>query len=308
MDEVTGVWRGISEGQVLGTRPSGRLLGAFTRALPGRHVPLVSALNVDPLVALANREDVVDWAALHQRVTSGTVAAVGAAATARDGRTVLFLDRHDRSQPLDRDEARDIDYVDTVDGLRAEHVLASSAIPAAFPAQPVRHPPEWAGWYYDGGVRLNTPLKPALALGLRHLLIVGTHPDRYDRADRPDGRLPAPEIDEAFIPIANQLMVDQLVQDLQTLRSRNAQPSADPIRYVFAGPPGFDTLAELSRTRATQLSATRVLRRLLAGPARWELSSYLLFDQGYLAASVHAGKERAAQPDVLPAGTGFWRT
>ncbi len=309
MVAVTEIWGGISEGDVLSRRPSGRLLGAARRVVPGLHGQLVSVFNVEPLVRLAHDPRVVDWAALHQRVADGSVSAVGAAVTARDGRTVLFLDRRDRTRGLPRDDTRDIDYVDTNDGLTPEHVLASSAIPAAFPAQRISQPAEWAGWYYDGGVRLNTPLKPAITLGLEHLLIVGTHPARYERTAVPDPGQDSPEIDEAVIPIANQLMVDQLVQDLQTLRSRNALPGATPIRYLFAGPPAFDTLAELSRTRASQLSATRLLRQLLAGAARWELSSYLLFDRGYLTASVMAGRERAADPDVLPAGdTVAWLT
>ncbi len=308
MDGVAEVWQGISEGRVLGRMPSGRVIGAVTRAIPGVHVPLVSALNIDPLVRLAHERHIIDWQELHRRVVDGTVAAVGAAATARDGRTVVFLDRQDRTRPMPRDNHRDIDYVDVPYGLLPEHVLASSAIPAAFPAQKITQPPAWEGWYYDGGVRLNTPLKPAIELGLEHLVIVGTHPDRYDRSGLPDPAAPSPEIDEAVIPIANQVMVDQLIQDLQTMRSRNAMAGARPIRYIFAGPPSFDTLADLSRTSASGLSATRILRRLLAGPARAELSSYLLFDPGYLTASIDAGRRRAAHHDVLPAGpTVAWR-
>jgi NTE family protein len=307
MAEVTKVWRGISEHHVIGPRPSGRLLGALTRALPGVHLPLVSVLNVDPLVALAHDATVVDWAAVHERVADGTIAAVGAATTARDGRTVVFLDRHDTSRTIPRDEHRDIDYADVPGGLSAEHVLASSAIPAAFPAQRVTHPVEWAGWYLDGGVRLNTPLKPALALGLDRLLVVGTHPDSYDRSARPDPAGPAPEVDEAVVPVVNQLMADQLVQDLRTLRRRNALPGATPVRHLFAGPADLGTLAELSRTSATGLGATRVLRHLLTGPARAELSSYLLFDPGYLRAAVEAGRLRAAE--VLADGpTVPWQT
>jgi NTE family protein len=326
MSAVTDIWGRIGEGDVIGPRPSGRLLGALTRPLPW-HLPLISVLNVDALIKLANKPDVVNWDNLHDRVERGIVPTVGAAVTARDGRTVVFLHRHDRLGSLsaqsnletryfdgnrDRyfvDASRDIYYVDT-NGLVAEHVLASSAIPAAFPAQPITQPARWAGWYYDGGVRLNTPLKPALELGLKHLVIVGTHPDRYVRDDLPGLKSAAPEIDESCIPVANQLMADQLVQDLITMRSRN-RITTDPnqkIRYIFAGPPSFDTLAELSRERASQVSATRVLRRLLAGPARWELSSYLLFDRGYLSGSVTAGRARAAQPEVLKPGPDFWRT
>jgi NTE family protein len=301
MTGVADVWRGITERQVIDPWPSGRLLGALTRAVPLVHRPLLSVINVAPLIRLAAQPTVADWRALHERIADGTVAAVGAATTARDGRTVVFLDRHDATEPMPRDERRDIDYVDVPGGLSAVHVLASSAIPAAFPAQHVTNPPDWTGWYYDGGIRLNTPLKPALALGLDHLVVVGTHPDRYDRTTRPDPAAPPPEVDEAVVPIANQLMADQLVQDLQTLRRRNSLPESTPVRHLFAGPPDLDTLAELSRTTATGLGATRVLRSLLAGPARWELSSYLLFDPGYLGAALDAGRERAEQ--VLPPGS-----
>ena len=307
MSQVTAIWCGITEHQVIGPRPSGRLLGALTRAVPMVHVPFVSVLNVDPLVDLAHDSSVVDWAAIHDRVTDGTVAAVGVATTARDGRTVVFLDRHDTTQTLDRDEHRDINYVDVPDGLSPEHVLASSAIPAAFPARRVTEPPEWTGWYTDGGVRLNTPLKPAIALGLDHLLVVGTHPDAYDRTKRPDPKAPAPEVDESVIPVVNQLMADQLVQDLQTLRRRNTLPGSTPVRHLFAGPADLGALAELSQTSATGLGATRVLRHLLTDPARWELSSYLLFDSGYLGAAVEAGRRRAAE--VIPDGDAVpWRT
>jgi len=46
--------------------------------------------------------------------------------------------------------------------LNAGHVLASSAIPVAFPPVQVSDPGPAAGWYVDGGVRLNRPLHPAV--------------------------------------------------------------------------------------------------------------------------------------------------
>jgi NTE family protein len=300
MTEVGQVWRRLTEGHILGPRLSGRLIGALTRALPLIHLPLVSALDVNPLVELTSDHSVIDWPGLHDRVNDRTIGAIAVTTTARDGRTVLFLDRHDGIIDLPRDRLRDVDYVDVTDGLAAQHVLASSAIPALFPAQWIDTPEDWAGWYVDGGVRLNTPLKPALALGLDHLVIVGTHPGRYDRPARPDQGPSSPEIDEALLPVVNQLMVDQLIQDMETLRRRNTLSGSTVVKHVFAGPPGFDTLADLSRTTATNLGATRLLRGMLTGPARWELSSYMLFDPGYLGAAFESGRSRASHPDILP--------
>lgn len=298
---VTRVWEGVHEERVLALRPGGRVLGALARVIPGWHHPLPSLLNVDPLAALAEDPDVVDWGGLHARVAAGTVPAIAASTTARDGRTVLFLHRGGNPDPIPRDERRDIDYVDT-DGLGPEHVLASAAIPALFPAVRITRPAAWEGWYYDGGVRLNTPLKPALELGLDHLLIIGTHPSRYERDVLPDPALPAPEVDEAAVPVVTQLMADQLVQDLQTLRSRNGGEGAVAVRHLFAGPPSMGTLAGLSADARPPWGISRVLRALLAGPARAELSSYVLFDRAYLSASVDAGRTRASQ--ILPPGNG----
>jgi NTE family protein len=301
MREVTDVWGQITEHRVLDLKPDGRLLGAVSRVIPGVHWPLASVLNIDPLVRTANDPRIVSWEALHERVACGTVGAVGVAATARDGRTVVFLDRRNGAARIPRDERRDIDYADVDHGISAQHVLASSAIPMLFPAQRVTDPDAWSGWYYDGGVRLNTPLKPALLLGVERLIIVGTHPDRYVRESPPDPRKPAPEVDEAVLPVASQLMADQIIQDLHALRGGNAAVGIPTIGHLFAGPPSFDTLAELSRTAQTSLGLNTVIRRILAGDARWELSSYLLFETGYLRAAVTAGHQRAEE--ILPHGT-----
>lgn len=299
MGEVAEVWGSVSEGQVIRPLPNGRLLAALTRLLPAGRQRLTSLLNTDPLRDLAADPAIVDWDQLHRNVTGGTVGAVGAATTARDGRTVVFLHRHDDAAALPRDDRRDIDYADCPDGIRAQHVLASSAIPVAFPPEPITQPQEWAGWYYDGGVRLNTPLKPAIKLGLRHLVIVGTHPDRYDRDERPVPGRPCPEVDEAMVPVANQIMADQLIQDLQTLRSRNRVQPRKATKYVFAGPATFDALADLARNTPTHWTFAGQLRRLLSDESRDELSSYLLFDPGYLSASVEAGRIRAREAAVL---------
>jgi NTE family protein len=58
-------------------------------------------------------------------------------------------------------------------GLRVDHVLASCALPFFFPAVHVD-----GAWYGDGGIRLTTPLAPAVHLGARRIIAVST---RYAR-------------------------------------------------------------------------------------------------------------------------------
>ena len=52
--------------------------------------------------------------------------------------------------------------------------MASAALPLLFPAVKLA-----GSWHGDGGVRLTTPLAPAIHLGARRIIAVST---RYDRA------------------------------------------------------------------------------------------------------------------------------
>ena len=57
--------------------------------------------------------------------------------------------------------------------LSVDHVMASAALPLLFPAVKLA-----GSWHGDGGVRLTTPLAPAIHLGARRIIAVST---RYDR-------------------------------------------------------------------------------------------------------------------------------
>jgi predicted acylesterase/phospholipase RssA len=57
--------------------------------------------------------------------------------------------------------------------LGTDHVAGSASIPLLFPPVRISEPARAAGWYVDGGTRLNAPIKPALDLGADRL--VGFH-------------------------------------------------------------------------------------------------------------------------------------
>ena len=79
---------------------------------------------------------------------------------------------------------RGIEYAPTRIGV--DHVRASAAIPSAFPPVRVTDPPEVEAWYYDGGTRLNTPIKPAIDLGATHLIVVALHCTTLGKFSRDD--------------------------------------------------------------------------------------------------------------------------
>ena len=136
-----------------------RYVGEF---LPVRSMHGPSILHPEPLRRTLAR--LVDFDQLGENIREQQLALGVVAAPAYGNRSVVFhqggIPRH-REDPL-----RGIEYVATPE-LGPEHILASSAIPALFPAVRVTTPEPAAGWYYDGGSRLNTPIKPALWLGSR---------------------------------------------------------------------------------------------------------------------------------------------
>jgi NTE family protein len=100
--------------------------------------------------------------------------------------------------------------------------MASSAFPFAFPAQWVEGAGK--GWYIDGGVHLNSPLKPAIDLGADRLLIIGATP--LDIRQPPEQSRP-PNVLDGSAQILHALLVDSFRTDLSSLKRINSYLSAE---------------------------------------------------------------------------------
>ncbi|NDV10782.1 hypothetical protein GXW84_41465 [Rhodococcus sp. IEGM 248] len=137
----------------------GRALGRQLCRIPG--VRLTSLVDTGPLARTACR--LVDWAQLAANLDGGK-ASLAVVTTSAANKPDGGLRRREPSSPLPpSDTARPIDYLDV--RITAEHVLASAAIPALLPAVDVSTPDAARGWYADGGIRLNAPLRPVLSPG-----------------------------------------------------------------------------------------------------------------------------------------------
>jgi NTE family protein len=151
-------------------------------------------------------------------VRAGSVGAVASVATAaRTGRTVVFVESRTK-RSLHRSHV--IDYVSS--RLTHEHVRASAAIPILFPPVRVNKPAEARGWYFDGGTRLNTPIKPALDLGVDRLVVVGM--DAVDDPPLEPGRHEAvepPDFGDGALHVLQGMLVDPLVEDMRILGNIN---------------------------------------------------------------------------------------
>jgi len=266
------------------------------------------------------------------------VHAVAVTATgSSSGRTAVFVEGTPARTLPYTDDDRAIDYLPA--RLGPDHVLASAAVPLAFRPVLITEPAEARGWYLDGGVRLNAPIKPAIELGADHVVIVGTDP--LTGADR--GTPGEPDIFDTVSRVLNAALVDRMVEDVNTLRKLNraseehaaaledvagAEAGAGGrdefpyrvIRYLYAGPPTAGELGRLA-TEVYDARFSSLLSRILSpdypalslalghsGAAHGELLSYLFFHRDFIDESIKLGQQHAedllkASPSGIP-----WRT
>jgi NTE family protein len=212
-------WRQVTKGRVVRPillrqapltviRYAGEIL-----SLPGVRLP--SLLDPRPLERNLGRW--VDWEAVHRNVDEDRVQVLASVATgARTGRTVVFLEGHAERV---RHKSHAIDYVET--RLDDQHVRASAAIPILFPPVRVEQPREARGWYFDGGTRLNTPIKPALDLGAERLIVIAT--DSVAEPTKRPGRHESapPDFGDGALHVLQGMLVDPVVEDMRILGNIN---------------------------------------------------------------------------------------
>ncbi|MEU4345043.1 patatin-like phospholipase family protein [Nocardia sp. NPDC023852] len=326
------VWRDITVSDVfrspiigfprVATRATGQLL-----RIP--RVQLTNLLDTDPLRRTAR--SVIDWNQLRTNIAEGRTTLAVVATSGADNRTVVFVDGADAVPLPPPDDERPIDYVAA--DITLEHVLASSAIPIVFPPVRISEPQQWNGWYLDGGIRLNAPLKPAIALGTDAIAVVATHPEVDAAPALPANNLP-PDVDDVVVRLMDAALVDRMIEDLRTLAKVNTLVDSTEcvtttgrprkvIPFLSITPPARATLGNLAEeifanqrhqrrgiVRMLRHAELRMLGRALGGdgPRRGDLFSYLYFDHEFIEASIALGQHDAyAAWNDLPPNEVPWR-
>ena len=215
-------------------------------------------------------------------------------------RSVVF---HHGGESPSADDRRGIDYLAT--RLSVEHVQASSAIQSLFPAVLVGE-----RWYGDGGVRLNTPLKPTLKLNAARLVVIGLNSVAGPPLEYDDRR---PDVFDGAAAVAQSLLADQLAHDVDTLSTINddVKESGNAIThrlvpYMFVAPTERLAIGRLATEVYNRYySGVRglhhnrelaLLGRLLdAGrnPVRGDLLSYLFFAPEFTEPLIELGRRDA---------------
>jgi NTE family protein len=285
------------------TSPRGLLrLLRYAGQLLGLRRPRVRAL-LDPAPIEATLARLLSFEQLERNVADGRLDAAAVAVTsALTSRTVVF---HTGGPEPPPDELRSIDYVTTP--LRSEHVRASGAIPGAFPAVHVDEPAVARGWYFDGGTRLNTPIKPALALGADRVVVIGLNSIAPGPAELAGPR--EPDVFEGASQLMQAVLVDPLTDDIRSLAEENLPGEAGHrIPYVFVAPRERDEIgaiaARIFNERYTGLRGIfrdrnlAFVGRTVAGgddAIHGELLSFLFFAPEFARELIELGRRHARE-------------
>jgi NTE family protein len=298
------------QASLTGLRYAGEVLG-----VPG--VNLQGLLDPTPLGRTLDRW--IDWEALHDNVEQGRLDAVGVVATAAATATsVVFVEGRGEDELY---ESHDVEYVPT--RLGSEHVRASAAIPVLFPAIRVEQPESRAGWYSDGGTRLNTPIKPVLDFGVDRVVISATHAVKQVEHEPWSDPRHAPDVADGVVQLLLATLADPLIQDVRMLgkinlivrseageeatrRNREAHGKAPykSVPYLLVTPPERDSVgdaaAEVFHERYQGLKGLRspnvaLLGRLVGGVTEphGELLSYFFFESHYAEKLIEMGRADA---------------
>ncbi len=204
-------WRILARlpGFLLGSRGRGQIDDVVA---PGR---LGGLLNTAPLEQLVRRG--LRWHNIGRNLQTGDLNALAVNAThLASGKTHTFVQRKGGGLPPwstdPQVEARAVT-------IGPQHALASAAIPWIFPAVDID-----GDVYCDGGLKLNTPISPALRLGADRILVIGLS---HEGEVNPDLQ-PAFNVDQypsaAYLlgKILNALLLDKTAYDLNRLERFNA--------------------------------------------------------------------------------------
>lgn len=311
--ELATTWTGMELAQVL--RLGVKELGRLPQLLRGG--PRAAGLfDGRRLAAALGRQ--VRWSRIEEHLGCGRLRALTVTATeVASGRPTVFVQRRPDVQAPEH-VGRRVIVRDARIGL--QHLLASASIPILFPSVSVD-----GRIYCDGGLRLNTPLGPAIRLGARRVLVIAQSAAEAE-SDLPQlegGQHPG----AAFLlgKVLDAFLLDHVLSDLDELQRINrfledgtAVHGEDFVerfceRAVRQGGPAYVRVeaAVIRPSVDLALIAAEHLRRLRCLPGRnaaaWTLlhlvdagagaradfASYLLFDGRYARDLMELGRSDA---------------
>jgi NTE family protein len=294
---LVNVWTHFTPDQVFRTdfpgvaRNSLKWLSAFLfGAITKNH--RVSLFDNSPLADLIAKH--VDLPRIAVHLNSGALRAVSVTAAGyTSGQNCAFFQAAPEVQGWRRSQRVGI----RVSQLRVEHLMASSAIPFAFPAMKINR--EFFG---DGSIRQMAPCSPALHLGAERVFVVGTSRLVREIPDRLTGD-EYPSLAQIAGHAMASIFLDTLAVDIELLQRVNStlavvdqaklKASGMNLHHVdvcVACPK--EPLETLAYEHVRDLPWTiRLLMRTIGAMRKGgaTLASYMLFDKRYCQALIEMG-------------------
>ena len=222
--ELVRLWGRLRLSTHLRFQPAGLLSPPLSVPLFGRRKSAAARERYGPALLDARPfeelvRDAVPWNDLHSNIRRGLVKAlIIAALDLETGLTTVFAET---APEVDFRPSNDPHRNARSEPITANHVLASAAIPALFPSRKVGR-----RYYCDGGLRFNTPMAPALRVGVERLVVVSLlHEDDPERRIATPGPAGTPAQYPGLVFLAgkllNAMLLDRIAYDLHVLERFN---------------------------------------------------------------------------------------
>jgi NTE family protein len=297
VETLVDVWTNFTPDQVYRTdfpgvaRNSVKWLSAFLLgAITKNH--RVSLFDNSPLEALIAKH--ADLKRIPAHLESGVLRAVSVTAAGyTSGQNCAFFQAAPEVQGWRRSQRVGI----RVSQLRTEHLMASAAIPFAFPAIKINR--EFFG---DGSIRQMAPCSPALHLGAERVFVIGTAKLVKDVPERVNGDN-YPSLAQIAGHAMASIFLDTLAVDIELLqRVNNTLTVVDHEKLKISGMNLHhvdvcvacpqEPLEKLAFQHVRDLPWTiRLLMRTIGAMRKGgaTLASYMLFDRDYCQALINMG-------------------
>lgn len=201
------------------TRFMGKIAGKFVGNIFSRKTPeerrilkrralFKGLLDTSPFPVFLRES--IPWRQIPINLQNGSLKALSVTATnVNTGKMELFIHKHDSIRYTGRHPAHFVN-------IEFRHAMASAAIPFLFPTVRVER-----NYYCDGGLRLNTPLSPAIQLEADKVLVIGLHhvgEKAEQNKNEPfiENDLP-PSMGDVAGQVLKSLFLDHLDYDLEQL-------------------------------------------------------------------------------------------
>ncbi|CAM6053785.1 unnamed protein product [Sphagnum tenellum] len=236
---------------------------------------------------------------IHSKLIRGVALSV---TNYKTGTAISYFDGHPSIEPWLRSSR-----IGLRTDLVLEHVLASASIPLLFAPVAIGH-----SFFGDGGIRMTSPLSPAIHLGADRILAIGiryARPDSYVLEINQSQEMHSVTLADISGVLLNAAFLDTLESDIERMERINQTLALMPEELKKKHPQKLRSIPVLAIRPSQDLGTLaseqfhlfpRMLRFLLKGIGAsdrqgWDLLSYLAFDKTYTGCLLDLGYHDAYQ-------------